>query len=460
VTTQQADRRRRERPHDAPSAEPASPRSDAPAATPATPEKSNMPEGDTESAAPMAKPIRRRARRGGRGTASVAPEPATLRAIKSQVSLEELFPNYAREAFARKVAEERQQWITEAQNAYLSQGLVLYRGAGVSMSIGLPSWNELTHSLTVTMMSRNIHSAARRLEGLRDVSRTEALKALLEEVKQRRNPRKPILMMAQAIKDELGDDLPSQVAVHLYGRLGGGLSSLWTRLLGGIFGGGFRRLEKPGEIQLPTSPLLEAIVALTRYHRDVRGVQAIVNCNYAEIVEERLRQEAVPCTTVRSRKNKQPRGSPPSYHVHGAPPVRACFKLALRANDSDTGSFVFSEDEYRTEYADPYRWSNLTQIGLLERHKGLFIGLSLQDPILRRLIDVTHKQYPEIWNYAILPRSPAPSNEDAQGLILSNLSDDVEARSFRKIGVKVIWIDDVTKDVAPLLDKIREIPAE
>jgi hypothetical protein len=58
-------------------------------------------------------------------------------------------------------------------------------------------------------------------------------------------------------------------------------------------------------------------------------------------------------------------------------------------------------------------------------------------------------------NYVILPRSPAPSNEDANGVILSNLSDDVEARSFRKIGV-----DDVTKDVAPLLDKIREIPAE
>jgi hypothetical protein len=168
----------------------------------------------------------------------------------------------------------------------------------------------------------------------------------------------------------------------------------------------------------------------------------------------------VPCTTVRARKNKQPRGSLPSYHVHGAPPVHAFFKLALLANDSDTGGFVFSEDEYRTEYADPYRWSNLTQIGLLERHKGLFIGLSLQDPILSRLIDVTHNQYPEIWNCAILPRSPASSTEDAKGVILSNLSDDVEARSFLKIGVEVIWVDDVTNDVAPLLGKIREIPAE
>jgi hypothetical protein len=135
-------------------------------------------------------------------------------------------------------------------------------------------------------------------------------------------------------------------------------------------------------------------------------------------------------------------------------------KLALLANDSNTGSFVFSEDEYRTGYAAPYRWSNLMQIGLLDRHKGLVIGLSLQNMILRRLIDVTYKQDPEIWNYLILPRSPEPSNEDAKGAILSNLCDDVEARSFRKSEVKLIWVDDVTNDVAPLLDKIREIPAE
>ena len=223
-----------------------------------------MLEGATESAAPKAKPIRRRARRGSRGTASGALEPATLQATKSQVSLNERFPNYTREAFTRKVAEERQQWITELQNTCLSRGLVLYLGAGVSMSVGLPSWNELIRLLTVTMMSPNIYSAARTLEGLRDESRIEAVNALLEGVKQGRNPQKPILMMARAIKDEPGDGQASQVAVHLYRRLGGGLSSLWTRLLSGIFGGGFRRLEKSGEIQLPTSPHLDAVVALAR----------------------------------------------------------------------------------------------------------------------------------------------------------------------------------------------------
>ena len=124
------------------------------------------------------------------------------------------------------------------------------------------------------------------------------------------------------------------------------------------------------------------------------------------------------------------------------------------------GNFVFSEDEYHTEYADPYRWSNLTQISLLGRNKGLFVGLSLQDPNLRRLIDVTHKQYPNIWHYAILPRASAPADQDAPSIILANLSEDVETTSFRKIGVKVLWVNDVRTDLAPLILKIREVPAE
>jgi hypothetical protein len=65
---------------------------------------------------------------------------------------------------------------------------------------------------------------------------------------------------------------------------------------------------------------------------------------------------------------------------------------------------VFSEDEYHAEYSDPYKWSNMTQMSLLGRYPGLFVGLSLEDPNIRRLIDVTHRQYPENANYAILPR--------------------------------------------------------
>jgi hypothetical protein len=106
------------------------------------------------------------------------------------------------------------------------------------------------------------------------------------------------------------------------------------------------------------------------------------------------------------------------------------------------GNFVFSEDEYHTEYSDPYRWSNMTMINQLGRYSGLFIGLSLLDPNLRRLIDVTHRQYPDIKNYAILTRKPAQNAAAAASEpFLRDLFEKVETESFANIGVQVIWTD-------------------
>ncbi len=389
---------------------------------------------------------------------NVTSKPVTSQPPTTPVRLENLFPDYSGESFTRRAIQIRKQLIVELRKAYLSEGLILYLGAGVSMSIGLPSWNDLIHSLTVAMMSRRVNSAAKALGDLQDEERANALKTLLDVVEQQRISQKPILMMARAIKDEFGKELASQVALHLYGRLklGGGL---FKRLFAFLAHGVSARAAQ-GEIDLPTSPLLDAIVALVRSQRGVEGVQAIVNYNYDDIVEERLRRESVHCLTVLSGKIKLTLGRLPCYHVHGVLPVREYFSHAGQAEDIETGNFVFSEDEYHTEYGDPYRWSNLTQIGLLSRQKGLFIGLSMQDPNLRRLIEVTHWQYPEIWKYAILPRAPVPPNEDTKGTILRNLAEEVEAESFKKIGVKVIWVDDVTKDVAPVLREIVELPDE
>lgn len=393
--------------------------------------------------------------------AHIDSEAASDDASPPPVRLEELFPEYTAERYRQSATEARCQLIAELRKAHLSEGLVLYIGAGVSMSIGLPSWSELIQSLTVAMMSRRVNSAANALSNLSDEEKAAALKALLEEVKQQKASPKPILMMARAIKDEFGPELPHRVAAHLYGRLDiwlGALMRLFTRFLSL---GKKRKTAsvESEELELPTSALIDSVVALVRPQRGVVGVQAIVNYNYDDIVEERLRQEAIPCLTVLSGKLRLTRGKLPSYHVHGVLPVRDYLGNSSSPKQIDSGNFVFSEDEYHTEYADPYRWSNLTQISLLGRHKGLFIGLSMQDPNLRRLIDVTHKQYPEIWNYAVLPRSPSDSNENAKTAILGNLAEEVETESFRKIGVKVLWVDDV-KDIARLLAEISQLPDE
>jgi hypothetical protein len=112
------------------------------------------------------------------------------------------------------------------------------------------------------------------------------------------------------------------------------------------------------------------------------------------------------------------------------------------ARNASYGNFVFSEDEYHAEYSDPYKWSNMTQISLLGRYTGLFVGLSLEDPNIRRLVDVTHRQYPEGHNYAILPRKRQLSGtRDTKGCVLRNLFEQVETSSFEKIGIRVIWVD-------------------
>jgi hypothetical protein len=195
---------------------------------------------------------------------------------------------------------------------------------------------------------------------------------------------------------------------------------------------------------IKNSALFRAIVQLARAQRDVRGVQAIVNFNYDDLIEEWMRENGIRCDTLLSGQEAGRDASLPCYHVHGVLPFRKLANMK-QADESAThslvGNFVFSEDEYHTEYSDPYRWSNMTMINQLGRYSGLFIGLSLLDPNLRRIIDVTHRQYPDIKNYAILTRKAPPDKKDGKEPFLRDLFEKVETESFANIGVQVIWTD-------------------
>jgi hypothetical protein len=290
------------------------------------------------------------------------------------------------------------------------------------------------------MMTKRVTSAVEAIEGIKQEDYWERTEHVYADVEKLADYNKPILMMARAIKDQFGDDLPKVVARWLYRGRNRFLMS--KRHLGT----GKRISSRSGipeyELRLPSSELMRAIVALARAERDVKGVQAIINYNYDDLLDETLKQENVRCMTVRSGRDRVPAGTLPCYHVHGVLPVR---QFAFRRDllTKNYGNFVFSEDEYHAEYADPYRWSNMTQMSLLGRYTGLFVGLSMEDPNIRRLIDATHKQYPEIVNYAILPRrrDPKDSHKDSKQTILENLFEEVESVSFARIGVKVIWVD-------------------
>ncbi len=352
-----------------------------------------------------------------------------------------LFPEYRKTSHKQRVAQRECEHMTELHEAYRHAGLVLYVGAGVSRSLGLPSWSELIRSLTVTMMTRKVQSAFEAIGKVEDEKYWKIIAKIQEDVEKNADYDRPMLMMARAIKDELKEELPNAImwtfARHLrrhYYR--SGHRGSWRVLSG----------EERGRAR---SMLLAELVSLARAERGITGVQAIVNYNYDDTLDAELRENSVRCVTIRSGKDKVPQGSLPCFHVHGVLPVSNAYErrfrgrpIERRTETRNYGNFVFSEDEYHAEYSDPYRWSNMTQISMLGRYTGLFVGLSLEDPNIRRLIDVTHRQYPEMHNYAILVRKkPLHKSRDTKDCVLRNLFEQVETSSFERIGVRIIWVD-------------------
>jgi hypothetical protein len=384
-----------------------------------------------------------RARARGRRPAAAQGPSAKPAGQRAGGLLRDLFPATMKHQWRRESTEEQQKNIESARRAYTSRGLVLYLGAGVSCSVGLPTWWEMIRSLTVTMMSERVAKARVSMDHDADDQLARDTLRIQQAVAAGAGADKSILMMARSIKDHFGERLPYQLSQALYAPLARSSEEWWNLV---------RSLKEGDELgslakfpSIPGSRLFEAIVQLARAQREVRGVQAIVNFNYDDLIEEWMREKGIRCDTILSGQQQGRDSSLPCYHVHGVLPFRKLPHMR-RGNGVQmppvVGNFVFSEDEYHTEYSDPYRWSNMTLINQLGRYSGLFIGLSLLDPNLRRVIDVTHRQYPDIKNYAILTRKPmAMLPQEADEPFLGELFEKVETESFKNIGVQVIWTD-------------------
>lgn len=395
--------------------------------------------------------------------------------VSSQMSLEKLFTPDLLQKSVEDSREKQEAYVQEARDVFFKKGIVLYLGAGVSSDVNLPTWWQLIDSLTVTMVTDEVDSIAKTMSSMNDHKRAEVTLQLQREVS-RESTTKPILMMARAIKQKLGHKVPYRVAEAIYRPLllPDGVANKphsLERL--------FRKLDVDDTLAaydaITNSKLFKAIVEICRAQRDVVGVQAIVNFNYDDLIEEWLRENNVRCDTITTGGEDQKRDSSvPCFHVHGVLPFRRINELRERTqpqagvSNSDessayaylrdiVGNFVFSEDEYHREYSDAYRWSNMTMLNQLSQNGGLFIGLSLQDPNLRRLLDAAHKQYPDIKHYAILTRrEPDTGGTHDKTAILRRVYEQVEMDAFEDIGIRVIWTNDY-KEVPPLIHRICKI---
>jgi hypothetical protein len=187
------------------------------------------------------------------------------------------------------------------------------------------------------------------------------------------------------------------------------------------------------------SPALSAIAGA--------GAQRICTYNFDDLIEEALTIQGV---AFRSLEPGDPLDADFTgttvLHPHGF------LTASMTAEECARKRIVLSEEDYHALYADPYSWSTLAQLSLLLSQSCLFVGVSLTDPNIRRLLD-TCVTVPVAHSHYAIMRSPVAGLEPGKRKAGEDLRFARNA-DLHSLGVEPIWIDSFD-DIAMIFHRIR-----
>lgn len=289
--------------------------------------------------------------------------------------------------------------VTQLQGDYAAGNLVLVCGAGVSSDAGMPSWGALLRILLTEMFGK---------------SAADGKQEMMAEIFQESFRPSP-LMVAQYLKNGFGKDFLESLRGALY------------------------------RTQPRQSGLIDAIVELCRPQRAGQSLHSIITFNFDDLIEHNLEKNKIKFDSISGEGQRSRSSRLPIYHVHGFLP-----------RSGTLGDVVFSEDAYHSQFIDAFSWSNLVQLNHLNQNRCLFVGLSLTDPNLRRLLDVAmrrspdrtqfhyafKKRYdePEILKSEAVRKLPAKDRYSIPDLI--RIVERLEEQDANNLGLNVIWVDE------------------
>lgn len=289
-------------------------------------------------------------------------------------------------------------FVQQLSLALKSGELTLICGAGISIGAKIPSWNDLLIDLLKTMIEKISNK------------KTISLNSINKDYE-------PILsssslIMGKYLKTNLGQDFLPELRDTLY---------------------------KNNPV---TCDLIKAIVEISRPQRDGKPLNSIITFNFDALIEENLEKNNVKFKAI---DNEGIRNSPtelPIYHVHGY--------LPRKGEISSHTNVVFSEDAYHTQFIEPFSWSNLIQLNKLSQNTCLFVGLSLTDPNLRRLLDVACRKDPSnSLNHFIIKKTPNIKGSEQ----IDELMMFLEEQDANELGLNVLWVKDFD-EIGKLIRKL------
>ncbi len=306
----------------------------------------------------------------------------------------------------REEQDTRRLRIEGLRQAYQSENLTLCLGAGVSNDAGLPLWNDMIHDLLVLMIDYKTQGEILEKSDLERIGR-------LASSNREESPLTQVRYIRTAFEAEESADYYNIVRSVLYGK------AIHTE-----------------------SALLEAIGELARPKRNHIGVKGVITYNFDDLLERELQEKGVPYNVVYRENDRVSSSVLNVYHVHGFLPYRP------EAGAQEDTALIFSEEDYHEVYRDAYCWSNITQLNAFRENVCLFIGSSLTDPNMRRLLDISARSGDTPRHFAIMKRKrPAAGlGENSRDRRLMNIyqriDNSIRDAYFRTLGIQVIWVDD------------------
>lgn len=288
--------------------------------------------------------------------------------------------------------------LKSAQKAFFSGPNTFFLGAGVSCSEGLPGWKQLLMTLISDATGTNIGE--------------EEFEALFKA-----NGSSSIIMgrYIRRLYNDDNEQMRKAIRNYLYKE----------KTYGGI-----------------RSNTIRKICELVKNNR--KTVKSIITYNYDDLIEQQLANiRVLSCSVFDTR---EPDVRFPVYHVHGI-----LDQANLKSSD-----IVLSEDEYHEQYRRSFMWSNVEQLHALQNNNCFFIGLSMTDPNLRRLLDFTKSEandnnQRDAHCFAFLKKGDiADKVKDNKEQFLND-----QRYILENLGVRVIWYND-HKDLPNLLDKLQK----
>ncbi len=169
------------------------------------------------------------------------------------------------------------------------------------------------------------------------------------------------------------------------------------------------------------------------------SVAAVVNYNFDDILESCMRGgtgERYAYSVGGARQEPFPAGALPIYHVHGYLPG------STRCPDPDEAAVVLTMREYLANMAEPYSWQTTTQLHFLRSAACLFLGVSMTDVNMLRVLQFA-KDYSRLQSvYALMAERPHECGERPNGPDAQYVLTRLKATLMDDLGVNLIVAPD------------------